>query len=61
MVKHLSGDYDENLCYAVLFSICSLEKDIKQHNRIRYRILTPMVSAMKNYVSNDLKCIETNK
>ena len=38
MVKHLSGDYDENLCYAVLFSICSLEKDIKQHNRIRYRI-----------------------
>ena len=47
MVKHLSGDYDENLCYAVLFSICSLEKDIKQHNRIRYRILTPMVSAME--------------
>lgn len=46
-VKHLSGDYDENLCYAVLFSICSLEKDIKQHNRIRYRILTPMVSAME--------------
>ena len=31
----------------VLFSICSLEKDIKQHNRIRYRILTPMVSAME--------------
>ncbi len=47
MIKHLSGDYDENLCYAVLFSICSLEKDIKQHNRIRYRILTPMVSAME--------------
>ena len=47
MVKHLSGDYDENLCYAVLFSVCSLEKDIKQHNRIRYRILTPMVSAME--------------
>lgn len=47
MVKHLSGDYDENLCYAVLFSICSLEKDIKQHNRIRYRILTPMTQAME--------------
>lgn len=51
MVKHLSGDYDENLCYAVLFSICSLEKDIKQHNRIRYRILTPMVSAMEKLCS----------
>lgn len=47
MVKHLSGNYDENLCYAVIFAISSLEKDIKQHNRIRYRILTPMVSAME--------------
>ena len=47
MVKHLSGDYNEKLCYAVIFAISSLEKDIKQHNRIRYRILTPMVSAME--------------
>ncbi len=47
MVKHLSGDYNENLCYAVIFAISSLQKDIKQHNRIRYRILTPMVSAME--------------
>lgn len=47
MVKHLSGEYNENLCYAVIFSINSLEKDIKQHNRIRYRILTPMVAAME--------------
>ena len=47
MVKHLYGDYNENLCYAVIFAISSLEKDIKQHNRIRYRILTPMVSAME--------------
>lgn len=47
MIKHLSGEYNENLCYAVIFAISSLEKDIKQHNRIRYRILTPMVSAME--------------
>ncbi|MDD4589418.1 MAG: helix-turn-helix transcriptional regulator [Parabacteroides sp.] len=47
MVKHISGEYDENLCYAVIFAISSLEKDIKQHNRIRYRILLPMVSAME--------------
>jgi len=47
MIKHLSGEYDENLCYAVIFAISSLEKDIKQHNRIRYRILTPMMSAME--------------
>lgn len=47
LVKHLSGEYDENLCYAVIFAISSLEKDIKQHNRIRYRILVPMVTAME--------------
>jgi len=47
MVKHLSGDYDENLCYAVIFALSSLEKDIRQHNRIRYRILVPMVTAME--------------
>ncbi len=48
MIKHISGDYDENLCYAVIFAINSLEKDVKQHNRIRYRILSPIVSAMEN-------------
>ncbi|MDF9828879.1 helix-turn-helix transcriptional regulator [Parabacteroides sp. PF5-6] len=47
MIKHLSGEYDENLCYAVIFAISSLEKDIRQHNRIRYRILLPMVAAME--------------
>lgn len=47
LIKHLSGDYNENLCYAVIFAISSLEKDIKQHNRIRYRILAPMASAME--------------
>ena len=47
MVKHLSGEYNENLCYAVIFGINSLERDIKQHNRIRYRILEPMVAAME--------------
>lgn len=49
MIKHLSGQYNENLCYAVIFSISSLEKDIKQHNRIRYRILEPMVNAMEKF------------
>lgn len=47
MIKHLTGEYDENLCYAVIFAISSLEKDIRQHNRIRYRILLPMASAME--------------
>jgi regulator of cell morphogenesis and NO signaling len=47
MVKHLSGEYDENLCHAVIIAISTLSKDIKQHNRIRYRILQPMVAGME--------------
>jgi regulator of cell morphogenesis and NO signaling len=47
IVKHLSGDYNINLCYAVVSAICSLEKDVRQHNRIRFRILSPMVKAME--------------
>lgn len=43
MIKHLSGEYNENLCHAVIFAISSLERDIKQHNRIRERILKPMI------------------
>ncbi|MDR2232267.1 MAG: helix-turn-helix transcriptional regulator [Tannerella sp.] len=48
MIKHLSGEYDENLCHAVIFAISLLAKDIKQHNRIRFRILQPMVEGMEN-------------
>ncbi|MDR3267786.1 MAG: helix-turn-helix transcriptional regulator [Tannerella sp.] len=47
MIKHLSGEYDENLCHAVILSVSTLSKDIKQHNRIRYRILQPMVTGME--------------
>ncbi|MDR0538578.1 MAG: helix-turn-helix transcriptional regulator, partial [Tannerellaceae bacterium] len=42
IIKHLAGDYDDNLCYAVVFSISSLEKDIKQNNRIHLRILNSL-------------------
>ena len=46
-VIHLRGTYDTNLCHAVLFAIISLEKDIKQNNRIRNRILYPLSEAIK--------------
>ena len=48
MVRHLTGHYDHNLCYAVIFAVSALERDMKQHDRIRYRILAPMVEAMEN-------------
>lgn len=47
-VIHLRGEYDANLCHAVLFAIISLGKDFKQNNRIRNRILYPLSVAIKN-------------
>lgn len=42
-VVHLRGTYDKNLCVAVVTAVFSLEKDIRQNNRIRNRILVPML------------------
>ena len=47
-VIHLRGDYDRNLCHAVLFAVISLEKDILQNNRIRNRVLRPLVDALNS-------------
>lgn len=48
MIKHLTGEYDENLCHAVIRSVSTLSRDIKQHNRIRYRILQTAVAGMEH-------------
>lgn len=47
-VIHLRGDYDRNLCHAVLFAVISLEMDICQNNRIRNRVLRPLVDALNS-------------
>ena len=47
-VIHLRGDYDRNLCHAVLFAVISLEKDICQNNRIRNRVLRPLVDTLNS-------------
>lgn len=41
-VIHLRGEYDHNLCVAVVSALVTLEKDIQQNNRIRDRILKPL-------------------
>lgn len=52
-VIHLRGEYDRNLCHAVLFAIISLEKDIRQNNRIRNRILYPLAEALRKASENN--------
>lgn len=47
-IIHLNGSYDLNLCYGVITSIISLEKDIRQNDRIRNRILIPLFNSLIN-------------
>jgi DNA-binding CsgD family transcriptional regulator len=43
IIKHISGNFNENMCYAVIFTIDSFQKDLEKHNRIREKILRPMI------------------
>ncbi len=47
-VAHIRGDYDRNLATAVVTAIFSLEKDYRQNNRIRRRILLPLADTSRN-------------
>lgn len=41
---HLRGNYDRNLCMAVVTALFSLSRDIRQNDRIRDRILKPSIA-----------------
>ncbi len=47
-VMHLKGEYNANLCSAVIIALTSLQKDISQNNRIRNRLLRPLSTALKH-------------
>lgn len=49
---HLRGDYDNNLCVAVVTAIFNLKKDMTQNNRIRERILKPLTEHRPNQASD---------
>lgn len=59
-IKHISGNYNENLCYAVIFTIDSLQKDIEKHNRIRDKILKPMVKELSESGIDDWQDLMSN-
>lgn len=52
LIRHISGNYNQNLAYAVIFSIDYLEKELLLHNRIFNLLLRPKLDEM------DLKNIE---
>ncbi|NLZ94585.1 MAG: LuxR family transcriptional regulator [Bacteroidales bacterium] len=44
LIKHVSGNFNQNLCYAVIFSVGSLEDDLIIHNRLRDSVLIPKLN-----------------
>ena len=48
LIKDISGNFNENLCYAVVFSVDSLLNDLTKHNRIREKILKQMITELSD-------------
>ena len=48
IIKHISGNFNENMCYAVIFTIDSFQRDLEKQNRIRKKILKPMIEALSD-------------
>ncbi|MBF6627157.1 MAG: response regulator transcription factor [Proteiniphilum sp.] len=46
LIKHLSKEYNQNLIYAIVFSVHSLEKDLAAHNRLRSKVLRPKLNEL---------------
>lgn len=69
MIKHISGDYNQNLAYAVIFSITALEKELYIHNRILEKVLRPKldeldsehIAFLSHTFSGEHKMHESNK
>lgn len=46
LIRHLSKEFNQNLTYAVIFSVHSFEKDLAVHNRLREKILRPKLDEL---------------
>jgi DNA-binding CsgD family transcriptional regulator len=57
LIKHISGSFNENLCYAVVFAVDSLLSDLGKHNRIRDKILKPMIRNLEEAGIDDWQVI----
>lgn len=55
IIKHISGNFNENMCYAVIFTMDSFQKDLEKRNRIREKILKPMLDNLGESEIADLQ------
>lgn len=45
-IRHLSKEFNQNLIYAIIFSLHSFEKDLTIHNRLREKVLRPKLDEL---------------
>lgn len=46
LIRHLSKEFNQNLIYAVIFSVHSFGKDLAAHNRLRIKVLRPKLEEL---------------
>lgn len=46
LIRHLSKEFNQNLIYAVVFSVHSFENDLAIHNRLREKVLQPKLGEL---------------
>lgn len=46
LIRHFSKEFNQNLIYAVIFSVHSLESDLSAHNRLREKVLRPKLEEL---------------
>ena len=49
LIKHLSVEHNQNLSYAVIYSLHAFEKDLSAHNRLRNKVLQPKLNELDSY------------
>lgn len=61
LIKHVSGNFNQNLCYAVIFSVGALESDLIIHNRLRESILKPKLNKLSSTDIGSIQHIISNE
>lgn len=52
LIRHIRGDFNDNLLFGLLYSLSTLRNDLSRNNRLRARIFMPMIQAMEDALRN---------
>lgn len=47
LIRHIRGNFDDNLLHGVIYSLQMLRNDLSSNNRLRRRVFVPMLAAMQ--------------